>query len=339
VSVFLTASPLDLPLRRPFRTARGTKTVARNLLVELRAEGVTGLGEGAPIPRYGQDQASGLQALHSFEAPDASPFEQDRWLEAFDLHAPTQLAARAALESALWDWAGQKTGRPVYELLSIDPGHTPVSSFTISVDEPAAIRERVEEARAWPVLKLKMAGGDADHAMVEALREVSLTPFRVDANEAWSEDEAMEKISWLSTMGCELVEQPLPAGQLEASGRLREASPIPLAADEDAVIDADPEAVCAAYDLINVKVTRLGGLRRSIQWLHTARRHGCGVMVGCFAESTLGIAAGAVLAPLCDQIDLDGAALLELDPFDGPAVDEGILTLSAEPGLGVRLRS
>lgn len=334
----LNAIPLDLPLIRPFRTARGAKTIATNLLVEIHAEGIVGRGEGAPIPRYGQDQASGLAALRDFPVPDASPFEQERWLEAFDSRHRDQLAARAALECALWDWAGQRTGRPVYDLLSIDPARTPASSFTISIDEPDAIRARVTEARGWPFLKLKMAGGAQDHVMVEALREVSLAPFRVDANEAWDFGEAMEKISWLSTVGCELVEQPLPAGRLEESARLREASPLPIAADEDAVPGADRDAVCEAYDMVNVKITRLGGLRRAVEWLHAARRHGCSVMVGCFTESTLGIAASAVLAPLCDQVDLDGAALLAADPFVGPRVEDGILSLSPDPGFGVAPR-
>jgi L-alanine-DL-glutamate epimerase-like enolase superfamily enzyme len=183
-----------------------------------------------------------------------------------------------------------------------------------------------------------MAGGDLDIRMVEALREESLLPFRVDANEAWEPEEAAEKIAWLSSVGCELVEQPLPAGRLEETALLRESSPLPLAGDEDAVPNADPEAVCAAYDLINVKITRLGGLRRAIQWLHTARRCGCGVMVGCFAESSLGISASAVLAPLCDQADLDGAALLASDPFAGCTVEDGVVGLSEGPGFGVQRR-
>ena len=135
------------------------------------------------------------------------------------------------------------------------------------------------------------------------------------------------------------MEQPLPAGRLEESARLRESSPIPLAADEDALPGTDPDAVCGAFDLINVKLTRLGGLRRSIEWLHAARKRGCGVMVGCFAESTLGISASAVLAPLCDQADLDGAALLAADPFSGTTVLDGVLHLSTEPGFGVSPRT
>ena len=82
--VTLRALPLDLPLARPFRTSRGQKTVASNLLVEIESGGITGRGEGAPIPRYGQDQESGLRALTEFRAPGSSPFEQELWLRAFD---------------------------------------------------------------------------------------------------------------------------------------------------------------------------------------------------------------------------------------------------------------
>jgi L-alanine-DL-glutamate epimerase-like enolase superfamily enzyme len=128
----------------------------------------------------------------------------------------------------------------------------------------------------------------------------------------------------------------LPAGRLDESARLREMSPIPLAGDEDVLHDADPDAICQAFDLVNLKLTRLGGLRRCVQWLHAARKRGCGVMVGCFAESTLGISASAVLAPLCDQADLDGAALLAGDPFVGVGVDEGRYALRPDPGFGVR---
>jgi L-alanine-DL-glutamate epimerase-like enolase superfamily enzyme len=90
--------------------------------------------------------------------------------------------------------------------------------------------------------------------------------------------------------------------------------------------------------MVNLKLTRLGGLRPSIQWLHAARRAGCRTMVGCFTESSLGISASAILAPLCDQADLDGAALLASDPFEGTEVVAGRIRMSGGAGLGVRWR-
>lgn len=336
----LDAHPLDLPLLRPFTIARGTKTVARNVLVEVGHGGRVGRGEAAPNARYGQSQGSALAALRSFSPPpDCDPFEASSILEAFELAHPDQIAARAALEMALWDWAGQTLQRPLCRLLAIDPHSTPTSSYTISIDEPEALRARIEEARAWPVLKLKLGGGEADVRAVEQLRAVTARPFRVDANEAWDEEEAREKIAWLAGQDCQLVEQPLPAGALDAMARLKEGSGLPLVADEDAPEASAVADLARSYHGVNVKLTKTGGIRDAVQMIHEARRLGLSVMLGCFVESSLGISAAAHLSPLADWADLDGAALLARDPYAGARVTEGVISVPSTPGLGVRARA
>lgn len=333
--VVLRARPLDLPLAREFRTARGGKTIAANLLVEIEAEGIVGRGEGAPIPRYGQTQQSGLHALAALPALDRSPLEQEDWMAALDAVAPDQTAARCALEMALWDWAGQKLGRPLHRLLAIDPAPPPPSSWTLSIDDDAGLAARVHECAAWPILKVKLGGGAADRRAVERLRTLTDRPFRVDANEAWTAEEAPDKCAWLAEMGCELVEQPLPAGHLDDVARLRESSPLPLVADEDAVAGVDARELAAAYDGVNVKLTRLGGIRPAVRWIHAARRAGLDLMLGCFVESSVGISAAAHLAPLARWTDLDGAALLARDPFRGATVKDGTISIPSGPGLGI----
>lgn len=333
--VLLRARALDLPLSREFRTARGGKTTAHNVLVEIQAEGLVGRGEGAPIPRYGQSQQSGLEALALLSPLDRSPLEQNEWLSAFDAAAPGETAARCALEMALWDWAGQKLQCPLHELLAIEPRPPAVSSWTLSIDDDEGLASRVRECEPWPILKVKLGGGDADRHAIERLRRLTDRPFRVDANEAWSRAEAVEKCAWLAEQGCELVEQPLPAGNLEEVARVREASPLPLVADEDAVAGVDAVELAAAYDGVNVKLTRLGGIRDAVRWIHAARTAGLDLMLGCFVESSVGISAAAHLAPLARWTDLDGAALLARDPFVGATVRNGIISLSDRPGLGV----
>lgn len=329
---------MDLPLARPFRIARGEKTVAHNLLVEIEAEGCLGRGEAAPNARYEQSQESALAALQDFRPPGvSSPFEQEAILEAFSAHAPAEMAARAALESALWDWAGRRVGKPVRELLGIEARTLPPSSWTISVDDPDGIRARVEEARAWPVLKVKLGGGEGDRRTVEALRSCTDQPFRVDVNEAWSEEEAVEKLPWLAEQGCEMVEQPLPCGETEAMERLKQRSPLPLIADEAAEDSVAIEEVARGYHAVNVKLMKTGGLGEAIRLIHAARHHGLKVMVGCFVESSLGISAASQIAPLADWLDLDGAELLARDPFRGCRVGPQGLVLSPGPGLGVEV--
>lgn len=331
----LRAHALDLSLARAFRTSRDSKTVARNVLVEIDAEGIVGRGEGAPIPRYGQSQESALAALRSFELPTAPPFDQDSWLQAFDRDHPDQTAARCALELALWDWAGRRLGRPLGQLLSIEPGDVAPSSWTISIDDPEAIEARVQEAGDWPVLKVKLGGGPDDETTIERLRAVTDRPFRVDANESWSEAEAPARAQWLAERGCELIEQPFPAGNFDATAALKQICPVPLVADEDVLTGVALDDLARAYDGLNVKLTRLGGIREAVRWIHAARSVGLDVLLGCFVESSVGISAASHLAPLARWVDLDGAALLADDPFRGTRVEAGVVRISPEPGLGV----
>ena len=335
MTVELRAVALDLPLARTFRTSRDAKDTARNVLVEIASEGVVGRGEGAPIGRYGQSQDSAIEALANFTRPGRPPFDHDAWLAAFDREFPAETAARCALETALWDWAGRRLGRNLRDLLSIEGTAVAPSSWTISIDTPDAIVERVAEAGDWPILKLKLGGGPDDVTLVERLRVATDRPFRVDANEAWDEVQARELAPWLASLGCEFVEQPFPAGSFDATAALREVCPIPLVADEDVVTGAAIDDLARAYDGLNVKLTRLGGIREAVRWIHAARGAGMDVLLGCFVESSVGISAASHLAPLARWIDLDGAALLASDPFRGTRVESGGVTLSDGPGLGV----
>ncbi len=330
---------MDLPISRPFRISRGEKSVATNVLIEVEAEGVVGRGEAAPNPRYGQSQATALGALETFDLPPrAELFDLPPILDAFRAHAPGESAAHAGLQSALWDWTGRRLGRSVRDLFGIRGSAVPPSSWTISIDSPDQVVDRVHEARDWPLYKVKLGGGEADEAAIRALREATSRPFRVDANEAWSEVEAREKIDWLATLGCELVEQPLPAADLDAMARLRERSPLPLIADEAACGKASLAELARAYHGLNVKLMKTGGLKEAIRLVHDARRSGMEVMLGCFVESGLGIAAAATLLPLARWADLDGAALLRQDPFEGCTIRGGEAQLSGAPGLGVHPR-
>ena len=335
-SARLRAFPLDLPLARTFRTARGPRTHTENVLVEIEAEGIVGRGEGVPHPRYGQDQAGALQALRAFEIPAVSPFDQGAWIEAFRQQAPTQIAARAALEIALWDWAGRRTGQRLSQMLSLDIGELPPSSWTVSIDDEAGIEARVDEAANWPILKIKLDGSDRDRRTLQRLRTLTDRPFRVDANESWDPGRAQEEVHWLASLGCELVEQPFPAGHLEETARLREKSPLPLIADEDAVPGTEPAALAEAYDGVNLKLSRLGGIAETVRYAHAATAAGLQRMLGCFVESSVGISAACHLAALARWIDLDGAALLAEDPFQGCRVRAGRIEIPARPGLGLR---
>jgi L-alanine-DL-glutamate epimerase-like enolase superfamily enzyme len=250
---------------------------------------------------------------------------------------PGQAAAEAAVDMALHDLAGQRLGVPVYALLGLDPRRAPETSFTIGLDTPEVVVQKVREAAAYPILKVKV-GTDDDRAVLEAVRDTTRQRLRVDANEGWTPSGAEERLRWLASLGVEMVEQPLPASMLEETRALRRRSPLPFFADESVHRAQDVPRLAGAFDGVNVKLMKCGGLGEALRVIAVARACGLQVMLGCMIESSLGITAAAHLSPLADTADLDGNLLLEEDPFVGATVREGRLVLPEAPGLGVRPR-
>ena len=121
--------------------------------------------------------------------------------------------------------------------------------------------QKVREAAAYPVLKVKL-GSDDDRAVLEAVRDTTRQRLRVDANEGWTPQGALERLEWLQRLGVELVEQPLPAAQLEETRELRRRSPLPFYADESVHRAADIPRLAGAFDGINIKLMKCGGSRR-----------------------------------------------------------------------------
>jgi L-alanine-DL-glutamate epimerase-like enolase superfamily enzyme len=310
------------------------------LHVRLTRDGVTGLGEGAPIVRYHEDALGGQRALEAARPVvlAADPWRVETLLgQAFRL-LEGQHAARAALDIALHDWAGRKLGVPVYRLLGLDPANAPITTFSIGIDTPEVTRQKVREADAFPVLKVKV-GLETDEPTIEAVRSVTGKPLRVDANEGWKDKEtAIRKIEWLASRGVELVEQPMPAAMLEEAAWVRERSPIPVFADEACLRASSIPALAGAFHGVNVKLDKAGGLREALRMVHAARACGLEVMLGCMVSSSVSTTAAAHLSPLVDYADLDGHLLVANDPWEGVRVDHGRLLLPDRPGLGLRPR-
>jgi len=330
--------PMELRLRHTFRLARGATDSRWNLFLELEHEGLVGLGEAAPIPRYGQDWRSaaaaaermvvGLDKSEGLESPEVFYDAATR------VAVEGQPAAEAAVDMALRDLAGKRLGAPLYRLLGVDPEAIPPTSFTIGMDTPEAVVAKVKEAVEFQVLKVKM-GSEDDKAMLEAVRGVADQPLRVDANEGWTLENALPRLEWLEALGVELVEQPLPAGRLEETARLREVSPLPLFADEDVGRAEEIPRLAEAYDGGNIKLMKCGGIGEALRMIAVARAHGLQIMLGCMVESSLAITAAAHLAPLVDFVDLDGNLLVTNDPYQGATVKKGRLVLPQGSGLGV----
>ncbi|MBI1950829.1 MAG: dipeptide epimerase [Acidobacteria bacterium] len=334
--ILLDRRPVELKLRHPWTIARNSSRVKRNVLTRLEHGGVEGYGEAAPNPRYREDAASVLRALDIMEPLlGDDPARRDEILDRVEAALPGDPAARASIDIALHDWAGRQAGVPLYRLLGADPGKTPLTSMSIGIDDVAVMQQKVREAGDAPILKIKV-GLKNDREIIEGIRRVTDRPLYVDVNEGWKDEaQAVETIGWMAGMGVVLVEQPLPAADLEGARRVRERVDLPIFADEAVLGPHDIPRLAGAFDGINVKLQKAGGLRAARRLIEAARGAGLKVMLGCMIETSIGITAAAHLSPVADLADLDGNLLVADDPFQGARVCEGRLILPDRPGIGI----
>lgn len=326
-----------LKLRHTWTTTMSSSAYRDTIFVTVENGGVMGVGEGAPIVRYHENAEEGAKAIAGM-APTlraANPMHSEKLMERISKEIPGQFAAKAALDVALMDWVGKKMNVPLYQLFGLDPGDAPVTTFSIGIDTPEITKQKVREAEAYPVLKIKV-GLDTDEATIAAVRSVTKKPLRVDANEGWKDkEEAVRKINWLETQGVEFVEQPMPAEMIEETRWVRKRVHLPLIADEAAVNARAIPGLIDAYDGVNVKLDKCGGIQQALRMIYVAKSLGMKTMLGCMVSSSVSVTAAAHLSPLVDYADLDGNLLIANDPYSGVKVEKGKLVLPDGPGLGV----
>ena len=334
----LSAETVRLDLIHPFRIAREVSGHRHNVIVRVSDGALTGLGEAAPSRYYGEDAGSVLRALETASGLlGADPFELEETMDRLASKLPRDPSARAAMDIALHDLAARRLGVPLYRWLGLDPAKTPVTSYTIGIDEPEAVRRKVREAAGYPALKVKL-GSEKDLEIMRTIRDETDARIRIDANAGWTADQAVEMVDRLSEFDVELVEQPLPPGSPGDWRRVREAASMPVFADESVLVSPDVPALSGLVDGVNVKLMKCGGIREALRLIHTARAHGMAVMIGCMIETSAAITAAAHLSPLADYADLDGNLLISNDPYAGATVRQGRLVLPEGPGTGVAPR-
>jgi L-Ala-D/L-Glu epimerase len=328
--------PLDLRTAAPFGISRWTHSEFARFVVELREGDVVGYGEAAPNARYGEERQKDTDLLADL-APEIADLDGPAGVESYceALAAEGVPALRAGLSAAAWDLVGKQAGEPVWRMLGLArPSVT--TSYTIAISAPEDMLAQARAASAFGTLKVKLGfDGDLDLARRLAL-ELPETTFRYDANEGWERERAAAALAVLDDLGAELVEQPLPAADVEGMAWLKERTRIPLLADEAVLALDDLDVIGDAYDGIVVKLAKAGGIAAAFALISACTGRGLQVLLGCMVESSLGIAAALQLAGLADYVDLDGALLLAEDPFTGLGVDGDVFTAPDAPGLGVR---
>ncbi|HEY3390005.1 MAG TPA: dipeptide epimerase [Prolixibacteraceae bacterium] len=339
VSMKLRFRPYDLQLKHVFTIANSSRTTTPVMLTEIEYDGLIGYGEASMPPYLGETQKTATEFLSKVDLSSFSdPFELEDIIEYIDSLANGNHAAKAAVDIALHDLVGKIVGQPWHKLWGLNPAKTPNTSFTIGIDTPEVVKEKVHEADVYKILKVKL-GRENDKEMIKTIRSVTNKPICVDVNQGWKDKQmALDMIHWLATQGVVFVEQPMSKLAIDDITWLTQNSPLPIIGDEAVQTVSDVEAASRTYSGINIKLMKCGGMRNAWKMANMAKILGMKVMIGCMTETSCAISAAAQLSPLADWADLDGNLLISNDIYDGVRVIDGKITLLDLPGIGIRLR-
>ncbi|CAN5711999.1 dipeptide epimerase [soil metagenome] len=326
----LKAQIITVHPERTFTIARSSADAFEHVVLEVEEDGYVGRGESAPTGYYGESADGARTALESATVDD--PWDLEGALSA---NADLPPSALAALDNALHDLAAKRLGIPVYRMLGLARPE-PVTAYTLGIADRETTLEAAREYSGLPIFKMKVGSMD-DIETVRAVAEVSDAEIWVDANEAFSADDAPEVVRELKDIGVAMIEQPVPVSDgPEALRSWTEAAhPTPVISDESSIVAKDVPSLSGCVSGVNVKLAKCGGIRRALELIHTARAHGMMVMLGCMVETSLGIGAAVQISGLVDFVDLDGPLLLADDPFSGLRFEKGRILLPDAPGLGV----
>ena len=296
------------PLHTPFVISRGSRTEAKVVVVEVEQDGIRGVGECTPYPRYGESEQSVMDQLTSV----LHPIEQGVTREILQQLLPPG-AARNAVDCALWDLESRLAGQTLAQYTGITlPNHIGMAQ-TLSINEPEAMADAAGEywRRGARLLKIKLDDRLITERMVAIRAAVPEATLIVDANEAWQPEGLAARCQLLADLGVAMLEQPLPAEQDAALQHF--IHPLPICADESCHTRQQLPALKDNYEMVNIKLDKTGGLTEALLLAKQAREQGFGVMLGCMLCTSRAIRAALPLTPGARFIDFDGPTWLAMD--------------------------
>src|SRR5690348_3390148 len=322
---------LSIPLKEPFITSLGRDDFARNVLVKIETnEGLTGFGECSPymaISGESQDTCYTVGGYFStlFKGKNALAIEERTGEMDKLIYGNTSI--KSAFDMALYDIAAQHAGVPLYKFLGGDKNKTIATDYTVSIGEPEKMAKDAIKIRddGYTAIKVKLGkDGKKDVQRIRAIRQAvgKEIPLRIDANQGWNAEEAIETLKALSSFDIQHCEEPIPRWDFMKLPAIRKASPIPIMADESCGDDHDAERLIniKACDYINIKLGKSGGIFKALKIVKLAAAAGIHLQVGGFVESRLAMTAFAHFSlchPLIQHFDFDTALMFSEDPVTG----------------------
>lgn len=325
MSRHLEATIETFPISGSFTISRGSKTEAEVITCVVSENGISGRGECVPYKRYGESLDGVMAEIEAVADAIRAGLTREELQRRMKPGA-----ARNAVDCALWDLEAKLGGRRVADMIGATSRKPFVTAFTLSLGEPEAMAAEAGRNAQRPLLKVKL-GTDNDEARLRAVRDAApAARIIVDANEGWTEENLARHMAVAAETNVSLIEQPLPAGQDAALGRIRRL--VSVCADESVHATEDLENLRDRYDAVNIKLDKTGGLTEALAMKAEAQRLGFAVMIGCMVGSSLAMAPAVLLAQDADYADLDGPLLLARDRPGGLRY-EGSLVYPPEADL------
>ena len=333
----------------PFTIATGTMHFAQNLFIRVHTDaGITGVGECSAFPMIvGETQATCFEMAKDFAAiwkgKDASDISAR--LAELDLFTARNYTAKSAFDLALYDIAAKAAGLPLYKFLGGEMREIE-SDLTIGIGTPAEMAATAVSFREKGVKVIKVKLGKQPAEDIERIRQIREaigyeTRIRIDANQGWSYEGAVEALTGLAPYQIEFCEQPMRTWNDERLPELCNISPIPVMADESVYTHHDAERIirnhAAAY--INIKFAKSGGIHEAIKINEVAEAANIPCMMGGMLESRVALTAKVHFAMAFKNVkfyDLDTCLLGHLeDPVTGGVTYQGMYLHLPENTTGI----
>lgn len=307
--------PYKLEFKFPFKLAHTTRDHTLNAYLELSDDQYTAWGEVVFPPYYPETLESFKTFMNQIILPENfSKIDLKNYLNDINEKIPANFFSKAALDIALHNLFVMHKKTSIRELYQI-PFKKKTTSFTIGISSNLELEEKIEFAHDFDYIKLKV--NEAEMARIVNMYRVNTDkPFVIDANQGFeSKEAALEWCIELKKMGVAYFEQPFHKDDFKSHEWLTERSPIPIIADESFQSLADIEKVKTAFNGINVKLMKCGGIAPAYACLTKAKEMNLKTILGCMSESSIAVNAAWNLAPLANWVDLDGPFLIKNDTF------------------------
>ncbi len=344
---------LSIPLIEPFTTSLGTDYSAENVLIKIiTAEGITGFGECSPyMPINGESQDTCFMVGQYFAKAlkGKDPLQIEECIKLMDSIIYGNSSIKSAFDIALYDIASQHAGLPLYKFIGGENNKTIITDYTVSVGDPqqmAADAVKIKTA-GYPAIKIKLGKiGKTDVLRIKAIREAvgNEIPLRIDANQGWAVDEAIETLQALAVYDIQHCEEPIARWNFMRLPEVKKASPIPIMADESCGDEHDAERLIQlqACDYFNIKLGKSGGIFKALKMARMAEAANIHLQVGAMLESRLAMTAFAhyaLCSPMIVHFDFDTALMFKEDPVTGGIVYEknGVVKVPEVIGLGATI--